>query len=110
MDRETDTYSSSCNSNGNALGVAPRQPVLVECFPDYGISGQTADHFSDAAYVVPTVTSVPGRPALDHVQLMNYLGWEPLTTRSRNMRLCMMYKIAHTVVGGPWTEWLTTTK
>ena len=23
---------------------------------------------------------------------------------------CMMYKIAHTVVGDPWTEWLTTTK
>ena len=27
---------------GHALGVAPfRQPVLLECFPDYGISGQT---------------------------------------------------------------------
>ena len=26
------------------------------------------------------------------------------------MRLCMMYKIAHTVVGDPWAEWLTTTK
>ena len=38
------------------------------------------------------------------------LGWEPLATRRRNMRLCMMYKIAHTVVGDPWTEWLTTTK
>ena len=37
-------------------------------------------------------------------------GWEPLVTRRRNMRLCMMYKIAHTVVGDPWTEWLTTSK
>ncbi len=26
------------------------------------------------------------------------------------MRLCMMYKIEHTVVGGPWAEWLTRTK
>ena len=26
------------------------------------------------------------------------------------MRLCMMYKIAHTVVSGPWAEWLTRTK
>ena len=42
--------------------------------------------------------------------MVGHLGWEPLTTRGRNMRLCMMYKIAHTVVGEPWTEWLTTTK
>ena len=42
VDRGTDTYySSSCAGNGHTLGVAPRQPVLVECFPDYGISGQT---------------------------------------------------------------------
>ena len=26
------------------------------------------------------------------------------------MRLCMMYKIAHIMVGDPRTEWLTTTK
>ena len=45
-------------------------------------------------------------------EMVNRLGWEPLTTRRRNMRLCMMYKIAHrpTVVGDPWTERLTTTK
>ena len=44
-------------------------------------------------------------------EIFGHLGWEPLTTRRRHMRLCMMYKIAHTVVGGdPWTEWLTTTK
>ena len=43
-------------------------------------------------------------------EMVSHLGWEPLTTRRRNMRLCMMYKIAHTVVGDPWTEWLTTTK
>ena len=41
VDRGTNTYSSSCTGNGHALGVAPRQPVLVEGFPDYGISGQT---------------------------------------------------------------------
>ena len=43
-------------------------------------------------------------------EMVGHLGWEPLATRRRNMRLCMMYKIAHTVVGGPWAEWLTTTK
>ena len=43
-------------------------------------------------------------------EMVSHLGWEPLTTQRRNMRLCMMYKIAHTVVGDPWTEWLTTTK
>ena len=43
-------------------------------------------------------------------EMVGHLGWEPLATRRRNMRLCMMYKIAHTVVGDPWTEWLTTTK
>ena len=29
-----------------------------------------ADHLSDAAYVVVSVASVPGRSALDHVKLM----------------------------------------
>ena len=43
-------------------------------------------------------------------EMVSHLGWEPLITRRRNMRLCMMYNIAHTVVGDPWTEWLTTTK
>ena len=43
-------------------------------------------------------------------EMVGHLGWEPLATRRRNMRLCMMYKIAHTVVGDPWTEWLTTSK
>ena len=42
--------------------------------------------------------------------MVGHLGWEPLATRRRNMRLCMMYKIAHTAVGDPWAEWLTTTK
>ena len=41
-------------------------------------------------------------------EMVGHLGWEPLATRRRNMRLCMMYKIVHTVVGDPWT--LTTTK
>ena len=43
-------------------------------------------------------------------EMVGHLGWEPLATRRRNMRLCMMYKIAHTVVGDPWTEWLTISK
>ena len=43
-------------------------------------------------------------------EMVGHLGWEPLATRRRNMRLCMMYKIAHTAVGDPWAEWLTTTK
>ena len=43
-------------------------------------------------------------------EMVGHLGWEPLATRRRNMRLCMTYKIAHTVVGDPWTEWLTTSK
>ena len=43
-------------------------------------------------------------------EMVGHLGWEPLATRRRNMRLCMMYKIAHTVVGDPWAEWLATTK
>ena len=43
-------------------------------------------------------------------EMVGHLGWEPLATRRRNMRLCMMYKIAHTVVGDPWTEWLTASK
>ena len=43
-------------------------------------------------------------------EMVGHLGWEPLATRRRNMRLCMMHKIAHTVVGHPWAEWLTTTK
>ena len=38
-----------------------------------------ADHLSDAAYVVVTVASVPGRSALDHVKLVDiFLGmWVP---------------------------------
>ena len=43
-------------------------------------------------------------------EMVGHLSWEPLATRRRNMRLCMLYTIAHTVVGDPWTEWLTTTK
>ena len=39
------------------------------------------------------------------------VGHLPLATRRRNMRrLCMMYKIAQTVVGDPWAEWLITAK
>ena len=43
-------------------------------------------------------------------EMVGHLGWEPVATRRRNMRVCIMYKIAHTVVGDPWAEWLTTTK
>ena len=36
VDRETDIYySSSCAGNWHTLGVAPSQPLTVECFPDY---------------------------------------------------------------------------
>ena len=43
-------------------------------------------------------------------EMVGHLGWDPFATRRRNMRLCMMYKIAHITVGDPRTEWLTTTK
>ena len=34
--------------------------------------------------------------------------WVPLATRRANSpRLCMMYRVAHTPVGYPWTPWLT---
>ena len=48
------------------------------------LPAHVADHLSDAAYVVPTVKSVPGRSALDHVQLMNiFLGvWVPYTVEA----------------------------
>ena len=42
--------------------------------------------------------------------MVGHLGWEPLATRRRNMRLCMMYNIAHTVAADPCAEWLTTAK
>ena len=35
------------------------------------------------------------------------LEWVPLATRRANTRLCMMYRVAHTPVGDPWTPWLT---
>ena len=35
------------------------------------LPAQVADHLSDAAYVVVTVASVPGRSALDHVKLVD---------------------------------------
>ena len=39
------------------------------------LPAQVADHLSDAAYVVVTVASVPGRSALDHVKLVDiFLG------------------------------------
>ena len=52
------------------------------------LPAQVADHLSDAAYVVVTVASVPGRSALDHVKLvdMRRLGCKPFTTS----RLCYM--------------------
>ena len=35
VDRGTDIYFSGCAGNEHALGVAPRQPVLVEYLPDF---------------------------------------------------------------------------
>ena len=39
--------------------------------------------------------------------MLNQLEWVPLATRRANTRLCMMYRVAHTPVGDPWTPWLT---
>ena len=38
--------------------------------------------------------------------MLNQLEWVTLATR-RATRLCMMYRVAHTPVGDPWTPWLT---
>ena len=57
MDRGTDTYSSHCTSNGHALGVAQRHPMLVECFLDYGISRQQLfPGIIDSAWVTCSAT------------------------------------------------------
>ena len=39
--------------------------------------------------------------------ILSQLEWVPLATRRANTRLCMMYRVAHTPVGEPWTPWLT---
>ena len=39
--------------------------------------------------------------------MLSQLEWVPLATRRANTRLCMMYRVAHTPVGDPWTPWLT---
>ena len=39
--------------------------------------------------------------------MLGQLEWVPLATRRANTRLCMMYRVAHTPVGDPWTPWLT---
>ena len=71
----------------------------------------------NASCVVPVVTIPAAGYACNRwhnissvTEMVGHLGWEPLNTRRRNMRLCMMYKIAHTVVGDPRTEWMPTTK
>ena len=37
-------------------------------------------------------------------------GVGPSAHRRANTRLCMMYRVAHTPVGNPWTPWLTFTQ
>ena len=39
--------------------------------------------------------------------MLSQLEWVPLATRRANTRLCMMYRVAYTPVGDPWTPWLT---
>ena len=39
--------------------------------------------------------------------MLSQLEWVPLATRRANTRLCMVYRVAHTPVGDPWTPWLT---
>ena len=39
--------------------------------------------------------------------MLSQLEWVPLATRRANIRLCMMYRVAHMPVGDPWTPWLT---
>ena len=39
--------------------------------------------------------------------MLSQLEWVPLATRRANTRLCMMYRVAHTPVGDPWTPWQT---
>ena len=39
--------------------------------------------------------------------MLSQLEWVPLAKRRANTRLCMMYRVAHTPVGDPWTPWLT---
>ena len=38
--------------------------------------------------------------------ILSQLEWVPLATRRAKARLCMMYRVAHTPVGDPWTPWL----
>ena len=39
--------------------------------------------------------------------MLSQLEWVPLATRRANTRLYMMYRVAHTPVGDPYTPWLT---
>ena len=39
--------------------------------------------------------------------MLSQLEWVPMATRRANTRPCMMYRVAHTPVGDPWTAWLT---
>ena len=39
--------------------------------------------------------------------MLSQLEWVPLVTRRANTRQCMIYRVAHTPVGDPYTPWLT---
>ena len=56
----------------------------------------------------PSMCAITGTtPCSSVTGMLNQLEWVPLATRRANMRLCMMYRVAHTPVGDPWTPWLT---
>ena len=41
-------------------------------------------------------------------RMLSQLEWVPRATPRANTRMmCMMYRVAHTPVGDPWTPWLT---
>ena len=39
--------------------------------------------------------------------MLSQLEWAPLARRRANIRMCMMYRVAHTPVSDPWTPCLT---
>ena len=55
LDRDTEIYPRSCTGNWYTLGVAPSQPLLVEWFPDYEISGQPVVPWHHLTLLMPLV-------------------------------------------------------
>ena len=69
------------------------------------LPAQVADHLSDAAYVVVTVASVPGRSALDHVKYFAWNNWGNPITTSRALPVLRVIEKENVFVGGSkrWT-------